>query len=419
MAYESFIASRLRLSGKGGGTATSIIMAIAGIALAMVIMMSALCIVTGFKHEIRRKVTGFDAHVSILAESEATTGEFQESKRSPVLTFSPELHAIIDSTELFRASELVVEHPAVIKTDSDFEGIILRGLTPGPGTAFITESICEGSWPGNPDDDNSIVISKSTAEKLKIRLNDRIFTYFFTDEGVRTRRLTVSAIYDTHFSDYDKVYAFSPISLLQGVNVFDSLQGNRIDLYLHDTDDIDGAALRLQEAMMHEAWAGRLDGLYRISSVTSTGMMYFNWLELLDTNVIVILVLMTLVSGFTLVSSLFIIILERIRMIGILKSLGASNASVTRIFSLLGRRLVVYGMLIGNAVGLLLMFLQQHFHLMPLDPEAYYLDFVPVEINAWQILCLNAGVFVIAWCVLLIPGRLISSVSPAKSMRYE
>lgn len=144
MTYERLIASRMRLSGYGGGTATSIIMAISGIALAMAIMMAALCIVTGFKHEIRRKIMGFDAHVSILAASDATYIP-EDSKTTSVLTFSPQLHDIIDGTGIFHDAELVMEHPAVIKTDSDFEGIVLRGLTPGPGTDFIKESIIDGS----------------------------------------------------------------------------------------------------------------------------------------------------------------------------------------------------------------------------------------------------------------------------------
>jgi lipoprotein-releasing system permease protein len=418
----------MRLSGKGGGTATSIIMAIAGISLAIVIMMAALCIVTGFKHEIRRKVMGFDAHVSIVpATNSAEYANDYESvdNGSPVLTFSPQLVEIINDTHLFSHAELVMEHPVVLKTDTDFEGLVLRGLTPGPGADFIASTVVDGSWLAdsiaNESDigDNTIAISRMTADKLDIAIGDRVFAYFFTDEGVRARRLTIQAIYDTHFSDYDKIYAFAPITLLQGVNDLNELQGNRIDLYLHDTTDIDGSALTLQNAMMKAAWEGNLDGLYRISSVTTKAMMYFNWLELLDTNVVVVLVLMALVSAFTLISSIIIIILERVRMIGILKALGASNASISHIFSLLGRRLVVYGMIIGNALGLTLMYIQQHFHLLPLDPEAYYLDFVPVEINATQIILLNVCVFIIAWAVLLIPGKLIASVSPASSIRYE
>ena len=207
MTYERLIASRMRLSGHGGGTATSIIMAISGIALAMAIMMAALCIVTGFKHEIRRKIMGFDAHVSILAASDATYTP-EDSKTTSVLTFSPQLHDIIDGTGIFHDAELVMEHPAVIKTDSDFEGIVLRGLTPGPGTDFIKESIIDGSWPADSLE-NSIVISRITSEKLRLNRGDRVFTYFFTDEGIRTRRPQIAAIYDTHFSDYDKIYAYS------------------------------------------------------------------------------------------------------------------------------------------------------------------------------------------------------------------
>jgi lipoprotein-releasing system permease protein len=416
----------MRLSGKGGGTATSIVIAIAGISLAIVIMMAALCIVTGFKHEIRRKVMGFDAHVSIISATNNVeyADELEtDNNGSPVLTFSPQLVEIINDTHLFSHAELVMEHPVVLKTDNDFEGLVLRGMTPGPGVDFIASTVIDGTWRtdsvADDYDDNTIAISRMTADKLGIATGDRVFAYFFTNEGVRARRLTIKAIYDTHFSDYDKIYAFAPISLLQGVNDLNELQGNRIDLYLHDTSDIDGSALTLQNAMMKAAWAGNLDGLYRISSVTSTAMMYFNWLELLDTNVVVVLVLMALLSAFTLISSIIIIILERVRMIGILKALGASNASISHIFSLLGRRLVIYGMIIGNGLGLMLMFLQQHFHLLPLDPEAYYLDFVPVEINVAQIILLNICVFVISWAVLLIPGILIATVSPATSIRFE
>ena len=420
MSYERLIASRMRLSNRGGGTATGIVMAIAGISLAMVIMMAALCIVTGFKNEIRRKVMGFDAHVSILPAGEHSGFEGAGLSDASTITYSQQLKNIIDDTELFDTAELVVEHPAVLKTDSDFQGIVMRGLTPGPGADFIQSAVTTGIWPSETDDDNNtVVLSTAIADKLSLSVGDRVFAYFFTDEGVRTRRLTIAALYDTHFSDYDNIYTFSPVSLLQGVNSLDSLQGNRLDLYLRDISDIDASAMTLQERMMREAWAGRLDGMYRISTVNSSGMMYFNWLALLDTNVIVVLVLMALVSGFTLVSSLFIIILERVRMIGLLKALGATNASISRIFSMLGRRLVVYGMVIGNAIGLSLMLLQRHCHILPLDPEAYYLDFVPVEIDPWQIIALNIGVFILAKAVLLIPGRLIAAVSPAKSMRYE
>ena len=164
---------------------------------------------------------------------------------------------------------------------------------------------------------------------------------------------------------------------------------------------------------------GELTGLYRLSNVNSTAMMYFNWLELLDTNVVVILILMSLVSGFTLISSLFIIILERINMIGIMKALGATNNEIRRIFIYIAQRLIVYGLLAGNIIGLTIMLLQKHFHIFPLDPDAYYLNYVPVEIDWLYIALLNIGVFIIAWLMILLPSHLVSTISPSRSIRYE
>ena len=207
--------------------------------------------------------------------------------------------------------------------------------------------------------------------------------------------------------------------MTQGLNSADVSAGSRIELRVNDENKIDDDALLLQDAMMRASYNGLLDGMYRINSVHNTGMMYFNWLELLDTNVVVILVLMTLVSGFTLISSLFIIILERVNMIGILKALGATNGEVRRIFIYLVQRLVLWGMLAGNAVGITFLVLQRHYHLLPLDPDAYYLNYVPVEINWWYILALNVGVFVVSWLMVLAPSHMVSTISPSQSIRYE
>lgn len=416
--YERFIASRLRLSTGSRGSSIGTVMAVSGIALAMVIMMATICIVTGFKHEITRKITGFDAHVSIYP-AQSSDADSDIDRGDDYITYSPQLKAIVDSTAMFERVELSLAKPAMLKTDDNFEGIVVRGIVPGRSADFITSAISEGEWTPSPDSPNSTALSRITANRLGLNVGDRVFAHFFTPEGVRTRRLSVDAIYDTHFSDYDRLYAFVPVALTQSIAGVDSLSGNRLDLYLTDPSDIDGSAMALRDDMMRAAFSGRLDGLYRLSTVTSEGMMYFNWLALLDTNVVVIMILMALVSGFTLVSSLFIIILERVRMIGLLKALGATDGALRRIFTILGRRLVFAGMAIGNILGLTLMWLQLRYRLLPLDPEAYYLDFVPVEVNFWSILLLNAGVFLIAWAVLLIPGRLIASVSPARSMRYE
>lgn len=412
MNYALYIARRMRL-----GASPSIVVAIAGVALSVAVMLWAVCVVTGFKHEIRDKVLGFDAHVSVLPASP----DVMEEATSFAVT--PRLYQIIDSTRLFTSIQRVVEQPGMLKTDSDFEGIVLRGITPGPAADFIGESIVSGEMPllADSSDNRRIAVSAATASALRLSPGDKVLAYFFTDGSLRTRRLEIAGVYDTHFAEYDRLYAYGPVSLTRGIRGMDSTEVSRLDLYIDnpDADRIDDSALRLQQAMMLASYSGTLPGTYRLSAATRSGAMYFNWLALLDTNVAVVLALMALVAGFTLVSSLFIIILDRVPTIGILKTIGTSNSGLRSIFVYTGWRLVAAGMIIGNAVALTTLILQERLHLLPLDPDAYYLSYVPVEINPATVLLLNAAIFVVAWAVLLIPASMVGRIAPASTVRYE
>lgn len=416
MNYPLFVARRLRLTSKRGrGTPPGIIIAVTGIALALVIMMLAISIVLGFKNEIKQKVMGFDAHISILPAS------YDGDEANPFLETTPQLTDIINSIDGIESSSLTIVQSAILKTDNDFEGIIIKGLPDDKSWEFINDHIIEGvpCDYSNPECANDVSMSETTANLLNIGVGDKVYAYFFTDGVIKPRRLRVASIYDTHFSDYDKNYIFSSLALLQKVNDVDSLAGNRLQLTIKDIDHIDEKAMELQNAMIEASYKGNLQGVYRLSTVTESGMMYFNWLELLDTNVVVIIILMILVSGFTLVSSLFIIILERINLIGIFKALGATNGEIRRIFIYLGQKLVLWGMIIGNVIGLGVLLLQHRFHFLPLDPEAYYLNYVPVEINWIYLLLLNIGVFVTAWAMIILPCHIVASIKPSQSIRYE
>lgn len=415
MSYELFIARRLRLnSDNSRRPSASIIIAITGIALSLVIMMSAMCIVLGFKEEIRNKVYGFDSHVTIHpANADGSPAE--------TLEYTPVLDSIISSTGYFAKPELVVRQSGILKTDNDFQAIVLKGMSRGRGMEFIAENIVAGKMPDYSSDDsrNCIIISKSTAKSLNLKPGDKPFAYFFTNGSVKTRRLEIAAVYDTHFSDYDKIYAYGSLELAQGIGGMDSTYATTVELTAHDTDDIMESGIMLQDAMMTAAYMGKLTGAYTLTSVLDTAMMYFNWLELLDTNVIVIIVLMIAVSGFTLVSSLFILILERVRMIGILKALGSSNTEIRHIFIYMAQRIVLWGMLAGNIIGLTFLLAQYNWHFLPLDADAYYLTFVPVKISWLYIISLNAGIFILSWLIILLPSHIIAKINPCKSIRYE
>lgn len=415
MSYERFIARRLRLSGSRRGASRSVIIAISGIALSMVVMMIALCVVLGFKEQIRARVTGFDGHVSIYAADD------DYSVTDPLLEFSGRLKEIVDSGRRFKSASLILQQPGILKTDSAFQAIVFKGVGYGDAWRIVADNIVEGELPdySDPDNRNRVNISRAIARTLKLGVGDKINAYFFIGDAVKARRVEIASIFDTSFTDYDRMYVYTPLGFTQGLMGVDGAAGNKVELTVDDIDGINDSAIRLHSDMMTAAYSGELPGTYRIGTVLESGMMYFNWLELLDTNVVVILVLMMLVSGFTLVSSLFIIILERVNTIGILKALGGSNRSLRHIFVLLGSRVILWGMAIGDLVGISLMLLQYYTHWLPLNPEAYYLDYVPVTINWWYLAALNAGVFLIAWSVLLIPSAMVAKISPAVTVRYE
>ncbi|MDE6249104.1 MAG: ABC transporter permease, partial [Paramuribaculum sp.] len=273
----------------------------------------------------------------------------------------------------------------------------------------------------NSDDEltNTIIISTDKARKLGAVEGDRIYAHFFRNNTIASRRLTVKAVYDTRFSDYDGLYAFTPALLLQQLAGVDSTTVGAVEINGIQGRNVEEVTDRLRAATMQLSINDTPGRIYEVSNVRQAGAMYFNWLELLDTNVAVILILMTLVSGFTLISSLFILILDRINTIGLLKAMGADNSLVRAIFIVMAERLVVRGLVIGNIIGLGLLFVQHKWHLIPLDPEAYYLAFVPVEINWWYIVVLNVGVAVVSCLMLILPSQMISTLSPARSIRYE
>lgn len=416
MKFELYIARRLRLKNYNGSkqNSPSISIAVIGVALAIVIMMIAIVVVLGFKHEIRDKVMGFDAQITI------SNSDYTEKDKS-YITFNDTLKSIINTTIPNGQISLSIKQPGILKTDNDFMGIVFKGMDTNYDWKFISDNLISGSIPNYNDENNQnkIIISKIISSSLKLKIGDKIYAYFFENNKIRTRRFEIAAIYETHFGEYDKLFAFSSLNTLQRLNNIDSISGNSVEIRNLPISEIENASYNLQDSLIQACYTNKLSSLHRVDTVYNTGALYFNWLDLLDTNVIVILILMSLVSGFTLISSMFIIILERVNMIGIMKSLGATNTQIRRIFIYLTERLVIKGILWGNAIALTIIFLQTKFKLIPLDPEAYYLNYVPTEINWWYILLLNTGVIIISGLILILPSHLISTISPAKTIKFE
>lgn len=421
MMIELLIARRMRLNQSEDGSkraSTGSAIAVTGIAISFVVMLLSVVIMLGFKHEIKAKIMGFDSQIIVYPPASSVTGVTQ-----PTLSLTDTLTEIFQKTLPPEATyTLNISVPVILKTSDDFQGMIIRGLGDRNDGRFIARHLIEGKMPNLDRDstNNGIVIPSIISRRLNLKTGDRLQAFFVDNDNVRVRNMEVSGIYDTHFSDYDKVYAFSRTDFLQGVKHFSGQQGSTISIdNLGDDSKIDSYTEALQGAVYDMVIEKPKTPLYQVRNIHQTGAAYFSWLALLDTNVVVILVLMALVSGFTLVSSLFIIILERVNMIGTLKALGMTNQSIVKIFIFAAQRLVARGLLIGNILAGIIIIAQYHWHLIPLDPESYYLSYVPVRFDfmLWSIL--NISVVVMAAFVLIIPARVIAGIKPTAAIRYE
>ncbi|MCM1483205.1 MAG: ABC transporter permease [Muribaculaceae bacterium] len=419
MLLPAYIGQRLSLRPEGGKRPSAgAFVAVTGIALAILIMLLAISVVTGFKKEIRDKVIGFNAQITV-----SPADSYSDALYTSGIRLTDTLTRIIHRSLPEADITLTVRQPAIFKTDSAFQGIVLKGSSGSVPDEFIRQSLVCGDMHIGPalNDSltNTVVISRVMADALKLDTTDRITVHFLSENDVRTRRLTISGIYDTHFSDYDRLYAFTPIQFLQRFNHIDSITGSNIELRGLPMDNLYGQVAELESELRHAIVTDEISGQYHISNVLDSDALYFNWLELLDTNVVVIIVLMTLVSAFTLISSLFIIILERVHMIGLLKALGAKASLIRGIFIYMSERLVIRGVIIGNILGIGLILIQRHTHFLHLNPEAYYLSYVPAELNWWYVLALSTAVIVLSFAVLIIPSGAIARMSPAQTLRYE
>ena len=412
--WKLYIANRIHFdkSTRKKATPPAIRVAVAGVALGLAVMILSVAIVVGFKQEIRDKVVGFGSHIQITSFDSNTTYEKQ-----PV-QYTDSLRQVLMAHEGVAKVEPVGTKLGMIKTDSDFMGVVLKGVMPDYDWSFFKKYLVEGNLPLITDSttSNQVIISRTIAGKMNLHVGDKIYCYFVQDQ-VRARRFLVSGIYQTDFSDYDKLLMIGDVRQVQRLNGWNPDQYSEIELLVNDFDQADNIAYDLYTQLID-----RPDDYgthYYPQSIRTLNPIFFGWLDLLDMNVWIILILMAAVSGFTMISGLLIIILERANMIGILKALGANNTSIRKIFLYVSTFLVGKGMIWGNVIGLVLCFLQQQFHIIKLNPEAYYVPYVPIELNFWYILWLNIGCMAISVLMLIAPSYLVSLIRPAKSIKFE
>ncbi len=414
IAYSNWMANRL-----GAGRArTGAIIAVAGVACALAIMLMTWGISRGFNTQIKQRLKGFEPEIKISAPYSYLSGNSKEFIR-----YTPDLQSSIIDIVPQASATITFRQPTIIKTDDNFEAVILCAYDKNRDRSFETSNIIDGRMPdfNSADGDTAIVLSQKTANKLSLKIGDRITTCFFIKDAIRSRRYTLTGIYDSGFTEFDANIAYGSLHTLQKLNRVDSLAGTSIEInnVRIQLDSLPDIAKRLQETLIIKANAEGRGEVEVVDNITNTGAIYLNWLSLIETNVVVIFAIMCIVAALTLVSSLFIIILDRISTIGLMRALGANKSQVRDTFTFIAMRLVLLGMLIGNIIALGFAYLQDKYAFIKLNPEMYYIDSVPFDIDIITIILINLGVIVISWLTLVIPSRIAAGISPTQTIRFE
>lgn len=415
MITELFIARRLRLNSKDKGVNSSPSHAIAtlGVSLSIFIMILSLAIVGGFKSEIANKIYSLDSHIRVYNAALGLDDNIYTIHTDDVMP-------VIRSTfadDVVANMSLIADQSAIIKTADDFKGIVFKGVDGNYDWSYIGSTLVSGRLPDRAKPEE-VLISNSVAKKLRIGVGDKIYTYF-CNQKIKVRRVVVTGIFNTDFDDFDSNYLLGSLTLLQGVNGWSENTGNYVGINVKDTAQIPALSYLLFSKLAASAYNTENRTVYNVTNTTQTNASFFSWLSLLDMNVIIIICLMAIVSGFTLISVLLMIVLERIKLIGLLKTLGADGSMIRRIFILLTQKLILRSLIIGNVLGIGLALVQKYFHIIKLNPEAYYMPYVPIQIDWLTIALLNVCVFVAAYLTLLGPSHIISSIKPSTTLRYE
>ena len=396
-----------------------------GVAIGLIVMLLSVGIILGFKQEITKKVEGFGSHIEILDVSSLAAPDAY-----PVHADAQLINSLKRIPEV-RGVAPIAQKMGILKTKNDYMGITLKGIPADYDTTFLANSLVEGRLPkrsaaegavATPEDgvassaSNEILLSRRQADELNLKVGDRVFAYFF-EETIKMRRFKVCGIYQSNMAIFDKTFVITDLNTVRKLNHWEGDEATVIEVRLKGMDAIDQTlpqVERLCSQLNDEVSHAR-----KAFSIVDHYTSIFSWLQLLDFNMMVILVLMLCVSGFTMVSGLFILILERTQTIGVLKAMGATNTKIRNVFLYFAGFIIVRGLLIGDVVAIGLLLIQQKYGLIHLDPANYYVETVPVEINLWAIVLVNVGTLVLTTLALVLPSYMVSRIQPSKAIKFE
>ncbi len=368
--------------------------------------------VTGFKNEIRNKIIGFGSHIQIINYD--ANSSFETDPVSKYQSFLP----VLETIPGIRHIQVFATKPGIIKTKTDIEGAIAKGVGSDFDWSFFEKNLVDGKVFRVNDSmrTNEVVISKHFSDLLRLKTGDR-FAMYFIDDRPRGRSFTVSGIYQTSLMEFDRQFILADIGHLQNLNGWDSSQVSGFEILINDYNYLDQISAQVFNiAGVHFNPDGTK---LRVINVRERFPQMFDWLSLIDKNVWVLLGLMLIVSVFNMISGLLIIILDRTTMIGILKALGMNNRNVRSIFLYQSVYILGKGLLWGNFIGYGICLLQDRFKFLTLNPESYFLEFVPINFNLPGFLLLNIGTLVITLIVLMLPSMVIARIDPSKTIRFD
>ncbi len=384
-----------------------------GVAIGLAVMIITVSVVFGFKHTIRDKVVGFGSHIQV-------ENYLSQQLSDPVpIAISDSLMKTMKQLPGVKHIERYSLTQGILKTDDDFLGVVFKGVGSDYDVTFLSEHLVEGEMPKFTDGQSSypLLISRMIADKLQLKAGQRIFAYFIGNDDVRARKFTIKGIYETNMTQFDQSLCFTDFTIPVRINGWEADQCSGAEVLVDDFDNVDIVAEQFVQHVNRKT--DKYGGIITTQTIREAHPHIFSWLELLDINVWIILVLMICVAGFTMVSGLLIIILERTQMIGILKALGMRNKMVRHTFLWFAAFIIGRGILWGDIIGLGIVILQQQTGFIHLDPASYYVDTAPMELNIPIIVLLNVVTLLVSLFVLIAPSFLISHIHPARSMRYE
>ncbi len=406
MNTEQFIARRLIKGGPGSFSAPVIRIAIISVALGLAVMIVSVAIVTGFQRQIRDKIVGFGSHIQIAKFDSNNSFEFEPISKNQAF------YSMLEKTPGIKHIQVFATKAGIIKTTDQIQGVVYKGVGADFDWSFFNDKLVSGKTFSTKDSTpgTSVLISQNLADLLKIKVGDPLRMYFIIDNLARARRFDVAGIYNTGLAEFDLKFIFGDIRQIQKLNGWSADLVSGFDVYINDFSELDKMGNIVYKEVGYDMNAKTIRDLYP---------QMFDWLDLQDMNVIIILILMVLVSGMAMISTLLILILERTSMIGVLKALGARDISIRRIFLYNAAYIIGKGMLYGNIAGIGICLLQQYFSIFSLPQESYFMSVVPINLDIWHILLLNAGTLAACTVMLLLPSFIIARISPVKAIRFD